>query len=181
MKHHSLFTSFALLSLCCNLSGSSFAQTKPSNQVTLQAETTTAPSCPLPTEIAVTFLNSECQVVQLQQPRTYYRYYSTDNNKFGRYLTSDRYQKNVEVIQNLALNQEWGNQATMMLTVTVPAGTKVYEGVVAPQDPQSFYPGGGQQTFIENSKDPNLTWSQGTPMQVEAFQCPRQGELLPCR
>ncbi|MGA9380818.1 MAG: hypothetical protein WBV73_18795 [Phormidium sp.] len=172
-KFQLFLTTFSLFSLT-TLAGNSYAQLK-SNQPTLQAQgttTTTAPSCPLPESIAVTFLRSECRQVQLKEPKTYYRYYSNDGNKFGRYLTTNRYNKNVEVIRNLALKQEWGNQATIMLQVTVPAGTKVYEGIVAPQDPQSCYRGGAQQTFIEDSKDPKLKWSSGTPMQVEAFKCP---------
>ena len=173
-KLHLFLTSLSLFSLT-TLSGSSFAQIKLSNQPTLQAQettTTTTASCPLEPSIAVTFLRSECREVELKEPRTYYRYYSNDGNKFGRYLTTNRYEKNVDVIRNLALKQEWGNQATIMLQVTVPTGTKVYEGIVAPQDPQACYPGGGQQTFIKDSKDPNIKWSEGTPMQVEPFKCP---------
>lgn len=162
-------------------SSSTVAQVKPSNQsaqatpATLQAQaTTTEPvaSCPLSADIAITFLESKCRAIVLAAPKTYYRYYSTDSNKFGRYLTTDRYERNVDAIRKLALKQSWGNQATMMLTVTVPAGTKVFEGTVAPQDPASCYGGGGQQTFIENTRDPNLVWSPGSPMQVEPFQCP---------
>lgn len=147
---------------------------RPTQPIVQAQETTTEPvsSCPLSADIAVTFLESKCRAVVLTTPKTYYRYYSTDSNKYGRYLTSDRYERNVDVIKNLALNQAWGNQATMMLTVTVPVGTTVYEGIVAPQDPPSCYGGGGQQTFIQNTRDPNLVWSAGTPMQVEPFQCP---------
>lgn len=144
-------------------------------QPALQAQATTtapAPSCPLDASIAVTFLGSRCQEIVLTAPKTYYRYYSTDRNQRGRYLTTDLYERNVDVIRKLALNQSWGNAATMRITVTVPSGTTVYEGIVAPQEPASCYVGGGQQTFITNSTDPALVWSPGTPMQVEPFQCP---------
>lgn len=182
-KLYPFLAGMALVSLA-GLASSTVAQVKLSDQPdrsahptqsVLQAQVPTTgseSSCPLPADIAVTFLASKCQAVVLETPRTYYRYYSTDKNKYGRYLTTDRYERNVDVIRNLALNQAWGNQATMMLTVTVPTGTTVYEGIVAPQDPPSCYVGGGQQTFIENTRDPNLVWSAGTPMQVETFQCP---------
>jgi hypothetical protein len=185
-KLYPFLAGMALVSLG-GLASSTVAQVKLSDQTSnrsvhptqsilqVQASTTESkpqPACPLSSDIAVTFLGSKCQAVVLEAPRTYYRYYSTDSNKYGRYLTTDRYERNVDAIRKLALNQAWGNQATMMMTVTVPTGTTVYEGIVAAQDPPSCYVGGGQQTFIENTRDPNLVWSAGTPMQVEAFQCP---------
>ncbi|WP_013322823.1 hypothetical protein [Gloeothece verrucosa] len=130
-------------------------------------------SCPLSQDIAITFLNAECQAIQLTEPKVYYRYYNNDGSyKYGRYLTTDRYGTNTDVITKLALNQNWGNKARMMETVTVPAGTIIYQGIVGPQDPPLCYPGGGQQTFITDSKDPNIQWSEGMPMIVNEFQCP---------
>jgi hypothetical protein len=58
------------------------------------------------------------------------------------------------------------------VTVTLPAGTTVYQGIVAPQNPASCYPGGGQQTFIKDSRDPNIKWSEGESITVEPFSCP---------
>jgi hypothetical protein len=133
---------------------------------------TATTACPLPANVAVTFLESKCTRVVLKEPTTFYRYFSSDSNRYGRYLTADRLTVNTEVIRSLALNQEWGNQATRSLSVTVPAGTAVYQGVVAPQTPSSCYPGGGQQTFIENSKDPQITWVEGPPLTVQPFSCP---------
>jgi hypothetical protein len=129
-------------------------------------------SCPLASDIAVTFLNSKCQEIKLEQPQTFYRYYSSSGNKYGRYLTTDKYKTNVEVIKNLALNQAWGNQATMIETITLPAGMITYQGIVAPQAPAECYPGGAQQTFIKDSKDPNIKWSDGEKLVVEKFSCP---------
>ena len=74
------------------------------------------PACPLPEEIAVTFLNSQCKKVTLLMPQTFFRYYSNETNKKGRYLTTDQYQTNVQVITNLALNQAWGNKMELGLT-----------------------------------------------------------------
>ncbi len=129
--------------------------------------------CSLPTEIAITFLKSKCKEVKLEKPRTFYRYYSDSSNKYGRYLTTNKYKTNVAVIKHLALNQTWQppNQATMIETVTLPAGTTVYEGIVAPQTPAKCYPGGGQQTFIQDSRDPNITWSDGESLVIKEFSC----------
>jgi hypothetical protein len=132
------------------------------------------PSCPLSADIAVTFLNSECKEVVLDKPQNFYRYFGNNVSKYGRYLTSDQYKTNVEVIRNLALDQSWQppNPANMKVTVTLPVGTTVYQGIVAPQNPASCYPGGGQQTFIKDSRDPNIKWSEGESITVEPFSCP---------
>jgi hypothetical protein len=128
-------------------------------------------SCPLPSDIAVTFLNSKCQEVKLEHPQTFYRYYSSSENRYGRYLTTDKYKTNVEVIRNLALNQSWGNKATMIQPVILPAGTTIYQGIVAPQTPTQCYPGGGEQTFIKDTRDPNIKWSEGHNIVLKDFNC----------
>lgn len=132
----------------------------------------TSSACPLPANVAATFLESKCTKTVLTAPQTFYRYYSTDGNRYGRYLTTDRFSVNTDVIRSLALHQDWGNQAIKSLSVTVPAGTAVYQGVVAPQTPSACYPGGGQQIFIENSKDPKLVWAEGPALSVKPFSCP---------
>ena len=131
-----------------------------------------ASSCPLLADIAVTFLDSKCKKVKLLMSQTFFRYYSNETNKKGRYLTTEQYQTNVEAITNLALNQTWGNKAEKILSITLPAGTTVYQGIVAPQNPTSCYPGGGQQTFIEDTKDSNLFWTEGPILTLQPFTCP---------
>lgn len=128
--------------------------------------------CPLPAVVAVTFLHSQCSRVVLTKPTTFYRYFSSDSNRYGRYLTPDRYRVNRQVIRSLALHQDWGNQAFRSLRVTLPAGTTVYQGVVAPQTPSACYPGGGQQIFIENSNDPHIQWIEDVPLTIQPFSCP---------
>lgn len=140
--------------------------------VAQESPTQSSASCPLPANVAVTFLGSKCSRVVLSQPQTFYRYFSNDGNRYGRYLTTDRFTVNTDVIRSLALHQDWGNPATRSLSVTVPAGTAVYQGVVAPQTPSSCYPGGGQQTFIENTKDPKIVWTEGPALTVKPFSCP---------
>ncbi|MFN9623421.1 MAG: hypothetical protein ACK587_11425 [Cyanobacteriota bacterium] len=129
-------------------------------------------ACPLPANIAVTFLESKCNRVVLTRPTVFYRYFSSDSNRYGRYLTTDRFRVNTDVIRSLALHQDWGNQAIRTLRIILPAGMPVYQGVVAPQNPSACYPGGGQQTFIENSKDPKIIWVEDAPLAVQPFSCP---------
>ncbi|MEB3361013.1 MAG: hypothetical protein VKI42_02680 [Synechococcaceae cyanobacterium] len=130
-----------------------------------------APNCPLPLEIAATFANATCTKTTLPAPQTFYRYFHSPQNRYGRYLTTDRFTTNVEVIRKLALNQAWGNRAERELSVTLPAGTVVFQGVVGPQTPVACYPGGAQQTFIENSKDPAIVWTDGPALTLLPFQC----------
>ena len=136
------------------------------------AQTQTASTCPLPPEIAATFLQSTCSRSTLTAPQTFYRYFSSDSNRKGRYLSTDQFRDSSEAIRKLALNQAWGNQAKRQLSVTLPAGTVIYQGVVAPQAPSDCYPGGGQQTFIENSKDPAIVWTDGPELGGQPFSCP---------
>jgi hypothetical protein len=130
-----------------------------------------APNCPLPQEIAATFANATCTKATLAAPQTFYRYFHSPQNRYGRYLTTDRFTTNVEVIRKLALNQAWGNRAERELSVTLPAGTVVFQGVVGPQTPVACYPGGAQQTFIENSKDPAIVWTDGPALTLLPFEC----------
>ncbi len=170
MKIKSVAVSLSL-GMFASLSALILSQTLETNRQRVFAQEVNS-LCPLPANIAVTFLGSKCEKVKLLMPQTFFRYYSSDTNKKGRYLTTEQYQTNVEAIANLALNQEWGNKAEKMLSVTLPAGTIVYKGIVAPQIPASCYPGGGQQTFIEDSKDPNLFWTEGPILTKQPFTCP---------
>ena len=128
-------------------------------------------NCPLPVTIAATFKDSTCTKTTLPAAQTFYRYFHSPQNRYGRYLTTDRFGTNVDAISKLALHQDWGNRAERELSVTLPAGTVVYQGVVGPQTPASCYPGGAQQTFIENSKDPAIVWTDGPALTLLPFQC----------
>ena len=130
-----------------------------------------APNCPLPVAIATTFANATCTKSTLPAAQSFYRYFHSSQNRYGRYLTTDRFSTNVEAIRKLALHQDWGNRAEQELKVTLPAGTVVYQGVVGPQTPVACYPGGAQQTFIENSKDPAIVWTDGPRLTLYTYQC----------
>jgi hypothetical protein len=123
---------------------------------------------------AVTFKDSQCTEVKLTKATTFYRYHDNDGNKYGRFITTSKYTNNVDVIKNLALSQSWANpnKATKIITVTIPAGNYVYQGIVAEQPPKTCYPGGGQQTFIRDTRDATITWSTSQDITVKTFTCP---------
>lgn len=167
------FPQYLGLGICGSLLALALSQSNP-RKISAQ---NLNPDCPLPAHvepsIAATFLDGKCQKVTLRMPQTFYRYYNADNTlKFDRYFTTNQYQTNAEAIAGLALDQAWGNKAQKMLSVTLPAGTVVYQGLVAPQEPASCYPGGGQQTFIVNSQDPTIQWTDGPDMGIQPFSCP---------
>ena len=132
--------------------------------------------CNLPEDIAITFLEGKCTEITLEEPTTFYRYYTlnedgTEKYKYGRYLTTDKFDNSTDVIVKLALDQNWGNKANLIETVTLPEGTTVYQGITGPQNPPDCYPGGGQQTFIIDSRDVNIIWSDGEKIDEIEFSC----------
>jgi hypothetical protein len=141
-----------------------------------------AAACPLPPDIAATFLDAKCIKTTLRMPQTFFRYYSDPKYNQGRYLTTDQFELNTAVIRRLALNQIWGNSAKKMLSVTLPAGTVVYQGIAGPQAPVSCYPGGGQQTYlnIDNIRSQTaFVWVDGPDLAVNPFVCTAQDAATP--
>lgn len=114
---------------------------------------------------AATFLDSLCEEITLSEPTSFYRYYSDEDYAKGRYLTESLFYTPEDTIKNLALKAEWGNQATQISIVRLPAGAKIYKGIVGSQDPADLYPGGGSQVFIQDSRDPNIEWFPGMPIE----------------
>jgi filamentous hemagglutinin len=76
-----------------------------------------------------------------------YRSYSDPNRKLGPYWTRTEPAGPVQSILDSALDPRWGNLATSVVKVEVPAGTRVFEGVVAPQ---RGLVGGGDQVFLKH-------------------------------
>jgi hypothetical protein len=141
-----------------------------------------AAACPLPPDIAATFLDAKCIKTTLRMPQTFFRYYSDPKYNQGRYLTTDQFELNTAVIRRLALNQIWGNSAKKMLSVTLPVGTVVYQGIAGPQAPVSCYPGGGQQTYlnIDNIRSQtSFVWVDGPDLAVNPFVCAAQDAATP--
>ena len=114
-----------------------------------------------------TFSGAQVTMNVLGQATTYYRTFSdpvnnvppvVENNYKGAYLSTQNSFDSTVAIQQLALDQSWyhPNLATMKVNVTVPAGTTIYVGTVAPiyqgvYSPEripTLYPGGVNQTVV---------------------------------
>src|SRR5262245_61468624 len=106
--------------------------------------------CPAPSQYVATFQDSICVAVSLRYDLKLTRVFSEDRSKQGHYLTTTPLLSRSYAIRRLALKREWGNLATKQAEATVPMGTTIYIGIVAPQDPQALYPGGAQQTVVED-------------------------------
>ena len=125
------------------------------------------------TQVADSFSNYTCALQTLPQDITFYRYYSfpsLPDINIGRYLTTDWFDLNSQVIVALALfpfqpNPQFQNFAYYREEVLVKAGTDLYVGTAGPQpsnDVGSCYAGGATQYFFagENvSSNPSITFS----------------------
>jgi hypothetical protein len=143
------------------------AQTKSACQTTLESIGILATKS---AEVAKSFTGEKCTLVKLTTATTFYRHYSDEAKKSGIYLSTTKYTTNVDAIKKLALQQDWGNKATKVASVTLPTGTATVQGTAAPQAPSTCYPGGGQQTVISNPD--SFTWSAGQNLTVQTFTCP---------
>jgi hypothetical protein len=65
-------------------------------------------------------------------------------------LDSDKTSRPVQSIIDSALNPQWGNTATNVVKIEVPAGTKYFEGVATPQG--GLVGGGIQVLFPKDFK-----------------------------
>ena len=124
--------------------------------------------CPLTEEISITFLYAECTSKKLETQQKFNRYYS--DSEQGNFVTRDSYNTNKDAISNLALAKRFNNQAYKHTQVSVPKGYTIYEGIVAPQNPENCYPGGGNQIYLFLSD--KLAWMSKQNIQKEDFQCP---------
>ena len=106
--------------------------------------------CPAPSTYVATFQDSRCVAITLQYELKLVRVFSNDASKEGHYLSTTPPLSRSYAIRRLALKREWGNRATKQVEATIPAGTTIYIGIAAPQDPSTLYPGGAQQTVVED-------------------------------
>jgi hypothetical protein len=120
------------------------------------------PQCPAPSRYVSTFQDSKCVAVTLQYELKLVRVFSNDSSKQGHYLTTTAILSRSYAIRRLALKQEWGNRATKQVEATVPIGTTIYIGIAAPQEPQELYPGGAQQTVVEDLT--GVIWGRTRPV-----------------
>ena len=79
-----------------------------------------------------------------------HRVYADARKKFGRLWSRAKPSGPLQSQLDLALNPTWGNTADNVVTIRVPPGTLIYEGVAAPQPISggSSYLGGGNQVII---------------------------------
>ena len=134
----------------------------------------TAVQCAAPADTANTFQESKCASVTLLYDLKLTRVFSNDRALQGRYLTTTCLLTPRYAIRKLALKREWGNRATKLVEVTVPAGTTIYIGIARFQDPPALYPGGAQQTVVE---DPGkLLWGTSKPFIRQ--QCASGGDTI---
>ena len=120
---------------------------------------TPATDCAAPAKYVDTFQNAKCVEVTLQYDLKLTRVFSSDNAKVGTYFTTTCLLSPRYAIRKLALKQQWGNRATKIVEVTIPAGTTIYIGIAAFQNPETLYPGGAQQTVVVDLS--KVVW--GTP------------------
>jgi hypothetical protein len=104
-------------------------------------------SGPLGEKIASTFRSSTYTETVTSEATTLYRVYGGSAGEIGGYWTRTPPAGPVQSIIDTALNPAWGNTATSVTRINVPAGTRIFEGVAAPQ---GGLVGGGNQVFIQN-------------------------------
>ena len=100
---------------------------------------------PLADDIANTFRSGAYMGRTLSSEQTLYRVISENGNPIGSYWTSIKPQGPLQSVIDSALDQNWGNTATRVVTPRVPAGTTIYEGAAAAQ---RGLVGGGNQIYI---------------------------------
>jgi filamentous hemagglutinin len=106
---------------------------------------------PLPNDIARTFRSGTYQEVVTAEPTTLYRVISDNGNPAGGYWTRTRPEGPLQSVIDSALDQNWGNTATRVVQMEVPAGTRLFEGVAAPQ---RGLVGGGNQIYFDRTVNP---------------------------
>jgi len=138
------------------------------------------PTVGIRNNVISSFLNGQCAGRTIQELRnageslTFYRYFTAEVpgvpsiNK-GSYLTTDKYDINLDAVTFLALDKEFGNNADSRQFVDIsalPLDTVIYQGVAGPQPappaaPNACYPGGGQQTYVlfKDSRDPKVKYT----------------------
>ena len=106
---------------------------------------------PLPEAVVKTFRSGSYTMTKLTSTTTLYRAYGGLGRELGSYWSRVRPSGPMQAQIDSALNPAWGNTATGVSTIQVPAGTLIYEGAAAAQTIQGgSVMGGGSQVFIPN-------------------------------
>jgi RHS repeat-associated protein len=88
---------------------------------------------PLPSNLADTFRSGTYTEMVTTEPITLYRAYTEGAHPLGNFWSRDVSMGPMQTQMDSALNPAWGNQATAVSSIQVPAGTTFYEGIVGPQ------------------------------------------------
>ncbi|WP_417836298.1 DUF637 domain-containing protein [Thalassospira tepidiphila] len=111
---------------------------------------------PLSPEIANTFRSGTYLDVITTEPTKLYRVISDNGNPSGGYWTRNKPEGPLQSVIDSALDQNWGNTATRVVEMEVPAGTRLFEGAAAPQ--RGLVGGGNQIYFDEQINPMNEDW-----------------------
>ncbi len=103
-------------------------------------------SGPLRDQVAKTFRSSSYTERVISEPVVLYRAYGGKAGKFGPYWTAKPPSGPVQSTLDSALAPSWGNDASKVVKIRIPAGTTLFEGVAAQQ---GGLVGGGHQVFLE--------------------------------
>jgi hypothetical protein len=108
------------------------------------------------TSFASTFRSGNYTDHTLSEDTVLYRVIPDDGNPSGAYWTSTPPQGPLQSVIDSALDQNWGNTATRVVKAKVPADTRIFEGVAAPQ--RGLVGGGNQIVFDRNANPFNPEW-----------------------
>lgn len=106
---------------------------------------------PLDPKTASTFRTGTYTEKVLQEDVVLYRAYGGKAGELGKFWTRERPAGPYQAAIDSAIEPKWGNTLEKTSVIRVPKGTKIYEGVAAPQ---GGLVGGGNQIVIE-SVDPS--------------------------
>lgn len=106
---------------------------------------------PLPRKVADTFRGGTYEIVKLDQPLTLYRVYSDPAKKLGPFWSLEKPQSSIKAIVDNALDPNWKNRATNIVSIQVPAGSTVYVG---PAASQRALVGGKIQVYLDSPVSP---------------------------
>ena len=113
---------------------------------------------PLHRDIANTFRSGTYNDVITTKPTTLYRVIGDNGRVDGGYWTRTRPEGPLQSVIDSALDQDWGNTATRVVEMEIPAGTRLFEGVAAPQ---RGLVGGGNQIYFDRTINPlDPAWIQ---------------------
>jgi len=88
---------------------------------------------PLPLDLVDTFRSGTYTEMVTKEPITLYRAYTQGASPVGGFWSRDIPMGPMQTQMDSALNPAWGNQATAVSKIEVPAGTTFFEGIVGPQ------------------------------------------------